>query len=86
MPKFKGTTEEIILISKIVKRANYYGKEALNLTMDLEAVHSNGTPLDFAKLLASSLEDFAHDIYGIKNNVDRSTGKLLDCFMPRCAK
>jgi hypothetical protein len=44
------------------------------------------TPLDFEKLFGFPDFDFAHDIYGIMNRVDRTTGKLTDCFLPRCAK
>jgi hypothetical protein len=84
--QFTAKPEERVLIDKIVKRANYYGEKGLSLAMDLEAVHSNGTPLDFEKLFGFPDFDFAHDIYGIMNRVDRTTGKLTDCFLPRCAR
>lgn len=53
--------------------------------MDLTACHANGCPLDFDKL--SKFDDFnmAHDILLIERHIDRSTGKLGDCFLPRCA-
>jgi hypothetical protein len=54
--------------------------------MDLEAVNSNGCPLDFQSLLDFPNFDFGHDIYGIGKHIDRTTGKLQDCFLPRCAK
>jgi hypothetical protein len=54
--------------------------------MDLEATHANGCPLDFAKLLACDDFDFLHDIGGIAMHLDRSTGVLKDCFLPRLAK
>jgi hypothetical protein len=57
-----------------------------NLRMDLTATHANGCPMDFAKLLATDNFTFGHDISGIDRHIDRSSGKLLNCFLPRCAK
>lgn len=89
MVKFEATKEENLLIFKIVDRAEENGMIAngrLSLIMDLESVHCNDIPLDFGKLLVFDAFDFAHDICGIHNNIDRSTGKLDNCFVPRCAK
>ena len=90
MLEWKATKEEYKLIKAIVDRA--WGevkagyKDRLSLFMDLEAVHSNGCPLDFEKLLAFEDGDFYHDIWGIRNNINRNTGKLGCHFLPRCAK
>jgi hypothetical protein len=54
--------------------------------MDLSATHANGCPLDFERLLAFPEFDYMHDIVGIHNHIHRGTGKLLHCFVPRCAK
>ncbi len=54
------------------------------LLMDLDACNSNGTPMDFEKLLAAPEFDFMHDILGIRRHMDRETGKLKDFFLPRC--
>jgi len=54
--------------------------------MDLTACHSCGCPLDFEKLSRFPEPDFWHDISGINSNLDRDTGKLRNCFVPRCAK
>lgn len=56
-----------------------------DLTMDLTACHLNGCPLDLNGLLVASDADFCHDINGIWNHLDRETGKLTDCFVPRYA-
>jgi hypothetical protein len=56
------------------------------ILMDLEACHCNGMPLDFDKLLAFPDFDFAHDVFGIRRHINRETGKIEDCFVPRCAK
>ncbi len=55
------------------------------LLMDLTACHVNGCALDLAGLLAASPMDFAHDVIGIWRHIDRSTGTLGDCFVPRYA-
>lgn len=61
------------------------GGDSLDITMDLSATHIGGCPLDFDKLLNAPKIDLAHDINGISSNLDRNTGKLLNCFVPRCA-
>ena len=58
----------------------------LDLAMDIEATHCNGCPLDLDKLLAFKDFDFFHDIYGIINCLDRDTGELKECFLPRCSR
>lgn len=88
--KFDMTDDEARLIQKIVTRAlnNSYitGGEIIALEMDLAACNANGTPLDFEKLLAFDAFNFAHDIGGIRRHLDRDTGKLKDCFTPRCVR
>lgn len=85
------TKAEGAAIAKIVERA--FGLAArtqegarLQLTMDITAAHANGCPLDLGRLLAAAPFDFAHDIAGIQRHLDRSTGTLTDCFLPRYAK
>lgn len=92
--KFSCTKEEDEILAKIVKRAlaidppsrrepPYTGVE---WAMDIEATHSNGCPLDLQKLLDAPSFDFAHDVFGIREHLDRTTGKLMHCFLPRCSK
>lgn len=59
--------------------------DRLSVTMDLSACHVNGCPLDLAGLLASSNGDFLHDVCGIIQHIDRKTGALRNCFLPRYA-
>lgn len=54
--------------------------------MDLAATHANGCKLDLDKLLAFDNFNFAHDVFGIREHLDRKTGKLKDFFLPRCAQ
>ncbi len=86
MVSFDTTLEETRLISKIAQRAGVSGADFLDLEMDLTACHANGCPLDLEGLLNAKDFDFLHDIMGIKSNLDRGTGQLLNQFLPRCAK
>ena len=85
---FNATPEEYALVDRIVERAVEMNQsfDRLSLAMDLIAVNANGCPLDFAKLLAFQRFDFSHDIVGIVGNIDRSTGILGNCFLPRSAR
>lgn len=86
---FCATMEELKLIRKITDRAIATWPQIIDeisLLMDLDAVHSNGTPIDFQKLLNADDFNLAHDIFGIMNNIDRRTGKLQNCFLPRCSQ
>ena len=87
MVKFKTTKKSHELISQIVDRASqkFAIEDRMNLFMDITATHCNGTPLDLEKFLGFDDFNFAHDIYGIMNHIDRNTGKISR-FLPRCSK
>lgn len=70
-------------VKKLLRELDYH---QLDFEMDLVACHSNGCPLDFNALLFFSDFDRMHDITGIRHNIDRTTGKLENCFVPRCAR
>lgn len=88
---FKTTKDETIAIGMIVARAAKIASDAglkidcMSLSMDLCAVHANGCPMDFYRLLSADDSNFAHDVFGIRRHLDRSSGKLMDCFRPRFA-
>ena len=89
---FTATKEERVLIEKIVKRylclvedIGGHGDE-IDLMMDLEAVHCNGVPLRLEDLLAADDFNLVHDVSGISARIDRRTGKLTRCFLPRFAR
>lgn len=56
--------------------------------MDLLAADGmNGNPpVDLDAIAQADDFNFAHDAYGISSHMDRSTGMLTDCFLPRYAK
>ncbi|KVW63476.1 hypothetical protein [Burkholderia ubonensis] len=59
--------------------------DALELDMDLTACHANGCPMDWESLNAADDFTLAHDVGGIQRHINRRTGKLEHCFLPRCA-
>lgn len=82
--------EDARIVGKIATRAlredSDYPDGRQSIEMDLTACHANGIPLNFEKLLAFPAFDFFHDIYGIRRHIDRTTGVVGGCFLPRCAK
>ena len=86
----KRTKAEHTLVGKIVDRGWEKLREGyvdrMSMYMDIEAVHSNGCPLDLEKLLAFPEFDFYHELWGIHDNLDRKTGKLENYFLPRSSK
>ena len=42
--------------------------------------------LDLQKLLDAPDGDFGHDVFGIRRHINRQTGELENCFLPRCAR
>jgi len=94
---WKVSRDDIELIFQIADRAIGIAMEARvtggrkvsvfkrELVMDLTATHANGCPLRLANLVAAPAADFAHDVFGIRGHLDRDTGQLKDCFVPRYA-
>lgn len=82
------TKDEKLTIMKIAERADEKGLlmfDRLSLIMDIEAVHAE-IGLRLEELLNADDANFAHDIVGIQQNVDRVNKKLTNCFLPRYAK
>lgn len=52
--------------------------------MDIIACHRNGRPLDLRRFAAAERAgDLIHDVEGIARNLDRTTGRLINRFVPR---
>lgn len=87
--KFTATKEDMRLISIIADRAIEIGKKhkfirpKIKWVMDLEATHCNGNELNLERLLKADDFNFAHDVFGIANHLNRQTGQLENCFVPR---
>lgn len=95
---FTVTDEEKEGIEKIASRALRFIEEnsadlapwvrkltRTEIEMDITAAHCNGCRLDLTKFLNFPASDFGHDLFGIGRYLDRDTGELLECFVPRCA-
>ena len=57
----------------------------INLVMDLcaaDGVNGNN-PLDWDRLLSADDFNFMHDVAGICRHMNRETGELGGCFLPR---
>ena len=81
----KFTRHEHLIVELIGKRAALLtGRTILDHTMDISVVHAH-TPLRLAELADAGEFDFAHDIGGIGRHLNRETGELEDCFVPRFA-
>lgn len=79
------------LVGRVARRAVKLAEQHdikynnLKARMDIEACHCNGCPLDLQGLLDTDDGNFGHDVFGIRANIDRTTGQLLNCFLPRYA-
>ena len=87
---WKASLADGVRLTRIVQRADAlarkHGQQPIpQLIMDLTACHLNGTPLDLDRLLAADDFNFTHDVWGIHRHIDRTTGRLRDCFLPRFA-
>lgn len=82
------TKDEAKTIDLIVKRAKTIAPDLIldGLNMDITACHLNGNPIDLDALLAADDANFGHDVFGIIRYIDRTNGKLTDCFSPRFSK
>ena len=87
MISFDVSRDDATTIRQIVQRARSMDPDldVLSLEMDLCATHANGMPMEFERLLGADDFNFAHDVFGIRRHMDRSTGQLLNCFVPRFA-
>src|SRR3972149_1191697 len=91
-PNFNTSTKEFRIIVRIVKRAEKLARKFLgqptdrtSLWMDIAATH-NTCPLKLEELLAADDANFSHDIFNIVRHMDRKTGELGGCFLPRFAR
>ena len=92
--RWTATADELKTIHLIAKRAMkmatdldvVHDSTLMDFEMDIEAVHCNDVSLRLDELLAADDFNFSHDVFGIRNTLDRHTGKCGDCFLPRFAR
>lgn len=86
-----ASKEEARTITAIAQRAVHMAANAgisypfMDADMDITACHVNDHPLRLGELLGADDFNFAHDVFGIRRHLNRETGKLEDCFVPRFA-
>jgi hypothetical protein len=78
-----GVLDVVVRRAAAAFTAAGYARPALEIRMDLVVTHANGNPMDFERLAEADDFNFAHDVFGIYRHLDRETGKLGDCFLPR---
>lgn len=82
-------SKNVEMAAKVADRASAQIVKAsggrVSFIMDLMAADGvNGNPpIDFDRLLAADEFNFIHDVCGITRHLDRETGKLTGCFLPR---
>jgi hypothetical protein len=85
--RWNVTKHEAALIDVIVGRAiEAGGGERMDWSMDITACHLNGCPLNLEALADAPEFDFRHDVFGIRHHINRETGELAGCFLPRYAR
>ena len=80
-----NSKKQFLMINKIIERAyklELVASDRFTLYMDLE-VADDIFNLRLDDFLNSDNGNFAHDICGIQNHIDRQTKTILDCFVPR---
>ncbi len=77
---------DYLIINRLCERARtkYPDVNFVDLDMDITAAHLI-EPLNLDKFEAAKDFDFFHDVFGIMKYIDRASGKLTDCFLPRCS-
>jgi len=87
--RFDVGQADALIITAIARRAMVLaardgsGYALQDAQMDITACHCNGCPLKLGDLLQADDFNFAHDVFGIRRNLDRDSGQLGDCFLPR---
>lgn len=78
---------QVQAVSQAVDRAMILHPEANKgtLHMDLCAAVIADPSINLDTLLKFDDENLFHDVFGIHRHINRATGELMDCFVPRCA-
>jgi len=82
-PKTKKHAEQVLLSMIVLRATKVWGGDPMTLVRYLRICKPK---INLQKLIDSGDFDFGHDISGICAHIDSETGKLKDCFLPRCAR
>ncbi len=85
--RFQHNDPIVAIANRAMVLAEQHGVKtnAFTWMMDIEACHASN-PLDLEGLAKADDFNFIHDVFGIRRHLNRSTGKLEDCFSPRFTK
>jgi len=89
--RFDVSKEEAKIIASIARRVAKIAKEhgirinQIDTRMDITATHMNGCKLRLVDMWAADEFNLMHDVMGIRDHINRKTGKLGRYFLPRFA-
>jgi hypothetical protein len=87
-PALTDTEQEAVtdIAQRAKKKFDKMGvpRSVIDIEMDIQAAHAD-TPLKLEALATADDFNFSHDVMGIYRHLNRRTGKLEDCFLPRHA-
>lgn len=72
----------LAFLQSLPNRKKHHDPSKMSITMDLEVVHYI-YGLNLVAMLDGKFADLMHDLGGIMAHLDRETGVLKDCFVPR---
>ena len=81
----KEDHDTLVALATRVKGELNTPDEFSTVMMDFTACHANGCALKLKELLVAERFDFSHDYFGIRQHINRKTGQLEGCFLPRYA-
>jgi hypothetical protein len=73
------------IADRVIQSFGYKFGDKVTIRVLLFSVNKT-CPLDFEALFEADDFTFAHDIFGIYNNVDDTFTRLNNLFLPRCSK
>lgn len=84
----KASDNTVKMAHAIARRARDEGiikGSTMDLEMDITAA-ATVLPMKLNELYKEKTFNFFHDVCGIMRHIDRDTGNLMHCFLPRCAR
>ncbi len=85
--RLNAMAKQKLIISQIAQRAkqllNVDDDVAICIEMDITATHLNSCELRLKEFLQADSFNFLHDVTGIHKHLNRETGQLEHCFLPR---
>ena len=71
---------------RVARKAGVRDATFRDFWMDILGAHCNGCRLRLEELLQADDFNFAHDVFGIRRHLNRQTGEIGGCFVPRFAE